>query len=340
MAFETEQIRHTLSTILHTQGDAIAAEVLDISRVEVSFVEHDFGRDVYSLDLRIPTVRFAQLEKDIDKIERKIQDKLWKLGLNREEEHINVVRIYPELSIGPGAIAVPVPTQTDEKRIWKPGRIRVFFSHVSRIKGPTSELKRGLAPLGIDSFVAHEDIQPTVLWHREIEFALRSMDVLCALITDDFVKSQWTDQEVGFALGRGIPVIAVRCGADPYGLLGKHQALRADMTKLAASAPRIADIIAEQDHLRPRLTEGLVEAVATAISFQDAKDGMKRVSALRGHLSDAQITRLLEAARDNSQVRNAHGVADQIHDIAVKRKVALPERRQAAADDFDDDIPF
>lgn len=340
MAFETEQIRHTLSTILHTQGDTIAAEVLDISRVEVSFVESGFGRDIYSLDLRIPTVRFAQLEQNIDKIERKIQDKLWKLGLNYEEEHINVVRIYPELSVGPGAIAVPVPTQTDENRIWSPGRIRLFFSHVSRIKGPTSDLKKALAPLGIDSFVAHEDIQPTLLWHREIEFALRSMDVLCALITDDFVKSQWTDQEVGFALGRGIPVIAVNCGADPYGLLGKHQALRADIAKLVVSAPRIADIISGQDHLRPRLTEGVVEAVATAISFQDAKDGMKRVNALQGHLSDAQIKRLLEAAQENSQVREAHGVATQIRNIALNRKVALPGFGKTAADDFNDDIPF
>ncbi|TAM46884.1 MAG: toll/interleukin-1 receptor domain-containing protein [Gammaproteobacteria bacterium] len=340
MAFETEKIRHTLSTILHTQGEAIAAEVLDISRVETSFVEHDFNQDIYSLDLRIPTVRFAQLEKDIEKIARKIQDKLGKLGLDRDGEYIGIVRIYPELSVGPGAITVPVPTQTDEKRIWKPGRIRLFLSHISRIKGPTSELKKALVPFGVDAFVAHEDIQPTQLWHREIEFALRSMDILCALITDDFIKSQWTDQEVGFALGRGIPVIAVSCGADPYGLLGKHQALRADATKLAASATRIVDIIAAQDHLKSRLTEGLVEALASAISFQDAKVGMKRISDLQSHLSDAQIRKLLDAARDNSQVRDAHGVVSQIQNIAVKRKVISPTPQQVTAKDFDDDIPF
>jgi hypothetical protein len=338
MAHEAEQIRHTLSTIFHTQGETIAAEVLDICHVEVSFFEHDFGRDIYSFDLRIPTVRFAQLERDIDEIAQKIQNKLQKLGLGGE--HIGPVRIYPEPSVGPGAIAMSVPTRTDENRIWQPGRIRLFLSHVSRIKGAASELKKALAPLGIDSFVAHEDIQPTQLWHREIEFALRSMDVLCALVTDDFVKSQWTDQEVGFALGRGISVVAVSCGADPYGLLGKHQALRADISQLAASGPRVADIISAQDHLKIRLTEGLVEAIATAISFLGAKEGMKRVSSLQTHLSDAQIIRLLEAARDNSQVRDAHGVPAQIREIAVKRKVVLPETPQAATDDSEDDIPF
>lgn len=340
MAFNTEPIRHTLSEILRAQGDLTAAEVLDTSRVEISSVGREFGSDVYSLDLRVPTLRFAQLEKDVEKIARRIQDKLWKLGLDHEEEHLSVVRIYPELSVGAGAIAVPIPTQTDENRIWKPGRIRLFLSHVSRIKGPTSELKKSLTPLGIDSFVAHEDIQPTKLWHQEIEFALRSMDVLCALITDDFVKSQWTDQEVGFALGRGIPVIAISCGTDPYGLLGKHQALRADITKLAASALRVADIIAEQDHLRPRFIGGLVDAIATAMSFQDARDGMKRLSTLRERLSDAQVKRLLEAVRDNSQVREAHGVADKVRDIAAKRKIVIPVLRKTALDDFDDDIPF
>ena len=67
---------------------------------------------------------------------------------------------------------------------------------------------------------------------------------------------------------------------------------------------------------------------------------MKRVRGLREHLSDAQIKRLLEAARDNSQVREAHGVVTQIRDMATKRKVALSEPEQTAADDFDDDIPF
>lgn len=340
MDVDAEQVKHTLSTILHTQGDRIAAEILDISRAEISLVGRDFGQDSYVLTLRIPTIRFAQLENDIQKIQDRIEAKVTKLGISSDNETITAVRIYPELNVGPGAIAVPIPSATDEQRIWKPNRIRLFLSHVSRIKGPTAELKKALAPFGVDSFVAHEDIQPTVLWHREIELALRSMDILCALVTEDFIKSQWTDQEVGYALGRGIPVIAVNCGADPYGLLGKHQALRANIDKLSTCAPRIADIIGQQDHLKDRLIEGLVEAVATAISFQDARDGMKRVSALQQHMSDAQVRRLLRAITDNTQVGDAHGVPTKIQNIAKKRGIKTPDSPQASVANFDDDLPF
>ncbi len=340
MAANAEQIRHTLSAIFHAQGESEIAELLDIAGVVISHAGYDFGHDIYSFDVRVLPARFAAIEHRTEGFEKQICAKLLKLGLDGEDEYISSVRIVPQLLMGHGAVSVSMPTQTDEKRIWKPGRIRLFLSHVSRIKTQTSALKEALASLGIDSFVAHEDIQPTQTWLKEIEFALLSADALCALVTEDFIKSQFTDQEVGFALGRGIPVVPVRCGADPYGLFGKHQAVRADLVKLAETAPKIADIIGQQEHLKLRFTEATVDAVATAYSFQNAKDGMKRLSELRNNLSDAQIVRLLEAVRDNSQVREAHGVPSQIRTIAATRKIVLENEGTGPSSDFDDDIPF
>ena len=37
-----------------------------------------------------------------------------------------------------------------------------------------------------------------------------SMDVLLALITKDFDKSNWTAQEIGFVLGRNVPVVQLK----------------------------------------------------------------------------------------------------------------------------------
>ena len=51
------------------------------------------------------------------------------------------------------------------------------------------------------------------------------MDALVALLTENFHDSNWTDQEVGVAIGRDVPVITIRMGTDPYGLMGKWQAL-------------------------------------------------------------------------------------------------------------------
>ena len=112
-----------------------------------------------------------------------------------------------------------------ENRIWGVEGFRVFLSHKAEVKKQTSELKERLRSFGLSCFVAHEDIHPTREWQNEIENALFSMDAMVALMTDGFHDSLWTDQEVGFAFGRGVAIIAVKLGRDPYGFIGKFQAL-------------------------------------------------------------------------------------------------------------------
>ena len=114
-----------------------------------------------------------------------------------------------------------------EKRIWGDRGFRLFVSHKAEVKKEVAELKEKLGFFGVSAFVAHQDISPTKAWQDEIENALHSMDAFAALMTEDFHDSNWTDQE-GIRARRGVPVIAVRLGRDPYGFLGKFQALRAD----------------------------------------------------------------------------------------------------------------
>lgn len=74
---------------------------------------------------------------------------------------------------------------------------------------------------GISSFVAHEDITPSLEWQNELELALRSMHALAALLTAEFHASKWPDQQTGFALGKGVLVVPLRLGTGPYGFIGK-----------------------------------------------------------------------------------------------------------------------
>ena len=113
---------------------------------------------------------------------------------------------------------------------WRSGYFRVFISHLTENKESATYLKNYLAKYGIDCFVAHEDIEPSKLWQTEIEKALASMDLLCAIITPNFYQSKWCDQEVGIALGRAIPTLSIKKGADPHGFVGKYQAIKAKKT--------------------------------------------------------------------------------------------------------------
>jgi hypothetical protein len=339
MAISAEQIRHTLSAIFHEQGKTLPAELLDTARVEIEYAGEDFQRDQYTFNLRIPPLRYAKLESRLNEIQDSIQEKLGRLGIDYQGGDLSAVRIYPELALGAGAVGVAIATPSDEKRLCIPGRIRLFLSHVSKIKDEVGAVKAELHALGIDGFVAHEDIEPQQQWQKDIEIALGSMDVLCAFMTPEYVHSPWCDQEAGFALGRGVPVVTVNYGAIPHGFLAKIQAIGGDNRDPKECATKIADVIARQEHLQSRFTKALVEAVTKATSYIDAIQGMKRLSDFSQHLSAEQVKRLLEAARDNDQVSHASGVSSKINAIARERRIVLPPPPKTGRE-FDDDIPF
>jgi hypothetical protein len=149
---------------------------------------------------------------------------------------------------------------------WKnTNRFRLFISHISKDKDKATRLKDCLAPYAISGFVAHEDILPTLEWQTQIERALYAMDAFIAIHTLGFSTSFWTQQEIGFAVGRGVKIISFKMGEDPTGFISKHQAL--------ARRQRTAEqIAAEIDSL-------LSADELTATKLQDAKKAKGLVAA-------------------------------------------------------------
>ncbi len=184
-------------------------------------------------------------------------------------------------------------------RIWDKNCFRVFLSHKAEVKKETSELKVNLKLFGVSCFVAHEDIHPTKEWQNEIENALHTMDSFVALLTDEFHDSLWTDQEVGFAFGRGVPIISVKLGKDPYGFIGKFQALSCTWE----SAPtEIVKILIKK--------EPMLNAYINAVKSCQSYDGANKLAELLPYidrLSDNQIEKLLDAFNENSQVHDSYG---------------------------------
>jgi hypothetical protein len=102
---------------------------------------------------------------------------------------------------------------------------RLFISHLSKDKRHATRLRDCLVPLHISGFVAHQDIQPTLEWQREIERALNAMDAFVSIHTAGFSQSVWTQQEIGFAVARGVKIISLKFDEDPTGFISRQQAL-------------------------------------------------------------------------------------------------------------------
>ena len=185
-----------------------------------------------------------------------------------------------------------------------PGAVRVFISHTAEHKVKATDLKARLGQFGIASFVAHEDIKPMQVWLSEIERALSNMDILVALITKDFNGSEWTDQEVGFALGCGVPIIPVRLEKDPYGFMGKYQAISESKRNSYSIAEQVFGYVLGAPDLKSSATDAYVLALKGSHSFDWSNYLAKFLNDIDG-LSTEQEKALVDAFNDNSEVNRA-----------------------------------
>ena len=200
---------------------------------------------------------------------------------------------------------------------WGEGSVRAFLSHTSKHKTEVATLQAHLKGYGIASFVSHEDIEPLKDWQTEILHALRSAHILIAFLTDDFRSSQWTDQEVGAAIGREIPVIPIRLGSDPHGFIGRYQALSGTfaVTPKGNGIMRLArdifEIVLRDESIGDLAKDAYVLAVTKAGNF-DRANYLAKLMPQFDNLSSMQAMGLVDAFNKNNQVHGSFEFQDKI----------------------------
>lgn len=176
-----------------------------------------------------------------------------------------ILDIARELDIGSTGAGLIVTTPP---RNWKNiNAFRLFISHLSKDKLKATRLKDCLASYSISGFVAHEDIHPTLEWQGEIEKALRTMDAFLAVHTPGFSQSIWTQQEVGFAIGRGAKIISLKMGEDPTGFISKHQALARRDRTAEQIAKEVNSLLQQDPMTSTKLREAKLAASPDEVPF-------------------------------------------------------------------------
>lgn len=306
-----ERYLAALSKLYAQKGQRQKQEIIVNSRVrvdtEVSFCgrgdEYAIGHTLY---LIIPDDLFVALINLKNDIENQLKDDINNIIYNINELVENVVlemeiledqdwRKKTGLLVAREHIIPPEAI----KRIWEPDNFRVFFSHKANVKREVANLKSQLRMFGISGFVAHEDIQPTQEWQIEIENALASMDAFVALLTDNFHEKGWTDHEVGLAVGRKVPLIAIKLGMDPYGFIGKFQALSCDW---ATAAKEIVKLLVNF----PRMLDTYIVAVHNCPNYE-AGNTLSEILPSISKITDEQAQKLVSAFNENGQISNSFG---------------------------------
>lgn len=300
----------TVAALLELQGQRQLGEVLRAADARIDTTDYDNwngGTSYYSLRLELPVAQYAKIETDIAEIERTITAKLETALRDQGGDVLNSVVITPAFEDADTTDAI----DEDGSRIWEAGKFRLFLSHVSAHKVAVTSLKRELHLLGVSGFLAHEDIEPSLDWQGEIELALRSMNAMAALLTPDFHASNWTDQEIGAAFGRGIFVLPVRLPINPYGFIAKTQGLAGDLAKPTIMASAIVGILLKRPRTDAPMREALVVALEQSQSFSASKLVAAKVDSTTGFDPD-QLTRIETSIASNSEVGNAFGVPDRL----------------------------
>jgi hypothetical protein len=206
--------------------------------------------------------------------------------------------------------------QDDPFDVWPPGRIRLFFSHTSQHKEFVGAVANVLEKWPVACFVAHEEIEPSLAWQEVIESALRTCQALVAFFTEDFRVSSWCDQEVGWALGRGLVIIPIRLEADPHGFVGAIQAIPGRLDEApAAIAERIATALATAAFRTTRLgaallSDPLADAIVDQFCSSPSFDLTRRRFEFLRQIPKALWTperrlKVETASEENSQIREA-----------------------------------
>ena len=197
---------------------------------------------------------------------------------------------------------------------WKANHLRLFLSHSSKRALQVGQIKHELLAYGIDAFVAHEDIEPTTEWLKEITKALASCHALAAILCGDFKTSRYCDQEIGFALQRGILVIPVRVAADPYGFMAPLQGVAAfdlkpveiasEIRKLILSNPTTKEIAAVGERTS---MENLVREFLTSSNYGTSTALLKQLESYES-LPEALVESIEANWKKNDQITGCGGI--------------------------------
>jgi hypothetical protein len=222
-----------------------------------------------------------------------------------------------ELAQHVGYISEETPKPGIDPPFWRKGMFRLFVSHLSVQRQLAAKLQEALFRYGISCFVAHNDIEPTLEWQLQIEMALTTSDSLVALLHPGFAQSSWTDQEIGFAMGRGLPVFAVRFGQDPHGFIARFQGFTGSDKTPEILARELFDAYRKNKQTQKRMAEVLLNLFESSSSFLSAKEGV-------GYLEDIDswdasfVPRLEAALQSNPQISGAWGVDERVN-LLIKK---------------------
>lgn len=181
--------------------------------------------------------------------------------------------------------------------------LRAFISYSAKDKLRGAEVKQTLKDLGVESFLAHDDLRISEEWKHRILEEIEKCKIFVPLLSRRFRSSDWASQETGIAayLSDVLIIPVLLDGTKPYGFIAHLQGKRISVTGI--SSEMFQDAIV--DHFPRQVIPVLIKRVENARSFRSAEAVVQPLINIFPHFNRTEANKFAVAAIKNRQVWSA-----------------------------------
>ena len=218
--------------------------------------------------------------------------------------------------------------------------LNAFISYSSEDKEIAGIVKNALSNIGINSFLAHEDITPSQEWQGEIVNKLNTCNIFVPIITKNFRESDWTSQESGAAFIKEMDIVPISIKfpekpfIDPYGFISKYQALKwtIDPNNFKDSQRQIvsdiqhliAKTLKSKNNVIEKVRNCFVNSLVNSFSFADANSKSESIERI-GPFGKERLTILVFGYTFNDQLNGSSAGSSRIERLVHENKDELDE---------------
>jgi hypothetical protein len=202
--------------------------------------------------------------------------------------------------------------------------MRAFISYSVEEKEFGGAVKQVLENLGVECFLAHEDIQVSEEWKSRIIQELKEVDVFVTLLSAKFKASNWCSHELGFIVSRP-EVLIVPLTIDrttPYGFISHIQG------QYVSDVALISGIIEELLYRkRPRdMIPIQIGRVRSAGSFRGAEVAVRPLVPHFAIFTEQEVADFAAAAVGNYEVWDAGRCrTEYLPQFVSKNRTRIPD---------------
>jgi len=177
---------------------------------------------------------------------------------------------------------------------------KVFISYCSQQISFAKQIKEFLENIGMDSFLADDDIRTAENWKERIIEELKTCQIIIPILSNEFKKSDWCSQEVGIFSYLEKEIIPISLdGTNSYGFIRHIQ----------------SKLIESYIPIELRVAEGLVKCIndynpliyllKNAGGYRYAENIFKAIEPYFNKIGKKDINLIIKYSIDNHQIWGA-----------------------------------